>query len=165
MIYIINGYAESGKDTFVDLVRQSLKVVPVINISSVGQIRSIAQDYFGWDGVTKDTKTRQLLSDLKNLQTAYCDGPFNFMCNQIDFCFDGSVIFVHIREIDEIRKMVDRYPDAKTILIYRPDFEKDVINDIYNYRYDLNIFNDGTLEDLGMKAKHFIHTEELVPDK
>lgn len=159
-LFILNGYAQSGKDTFADLIRQTLvnnkPKVDVYNISSIGEIRSIARDYFGWDGVTKDTRTRQLLSDLKNLQTAYCDGPFKFMCNQIDFCFDDSVIFVHIREIPEIKKMKEHYPDATTVLVYRPDFEKDVITDIYNYRYDVVITNEGTLKDFEMTAKRFI---------
>lgn len=153
-IFILNGYAQSGKDTFVSLVSKNLNK-PVANISSIGEIRAIALTYFGWDGGTKDTRTRQLLSDLKNLQTEYCDGPFKFMCANIENS-NYEVGFVHIREISEIKKMKEHYPDATTVLIYRPDFEKDVFTDIYNYRYDAVITNEGTLKDFEMAAKRFI---------
>jgi len=166
-IVIINGYAGSGKDTFVDLVKGSLPSGYLVeNISSVGEIRDIAFGYFGWDGVSKDMKTRQLLSDLKNLQTAYCDGPFNYMVDMI-MSFKNraklAAIFLHVREVDEIKKLKDRFPDAITVVIVRPDHDQccDVVNDIYTFRYDENIYNDGTLLDFKMKAKRFIFDHEL----
>jgi len=166
-IVIINGYARSGKDTFVQMVEEELVNHLVLNVSSVDEIKEIAIEYFGWDGVEKSTKTRQLLSDLKILQTSYCDGPFNYMVRRINefrevtTILEKAAIFLHIREVDEIRKMKSHYPDAITVLMYRPDFEQDVISDIYNYPYDVTISNNGNLNDLRLKAKLFIENNEL----
>lgn len=154
--FIINGYAQSGKDTFVEMVREEVaELTYVVNVSSIGEIRQIATRYFGWDGITKDTRWRQLLSDLKNLQTQHCDGPFKFMEKHI--LENSGLLFLHIRETPEIDRFKTKYPEIITILVKRNGYQKDVVGDVEDYNYDLIIRNDGSLDDLGKNVKTFVN--------
>lgn len=65
MIFVINGPARTGKDTFVNIYREERKkdLVYTYNISTVDFVKTIAKEC-GWDG-TKDEKNRKFLSNLK----------------------------------------------------------------------------------------------------
>ena len=70
-VVVINGYAESGKDSFVELAKQ---FVNLKNYSSVDEIKSFLYQ-IGWSG-EKDNKTRDFICELKKMLTAYNDYPF-----------------------------------------------------------------------------------------
>ena len=77
-----------------------------------------------------------------------------------DFSSDDVLCFVHCREPWEIQKFVDIL-GAKTLLIRRPEIEDSVQSnhadsEVFNYNYDFEINNDGTLWDLEKKAVNFI---------
>ena len=156
-IFVINGIATSGKDTFVELVSE---FVPTKNISSVDKIKEIAK-LIGWDGESKTEKDRKFLSDLKLLTSKYCDMPFQYMKEQVEN-FNNSkdlCLFLHIREPEEIKRAVKEF-NAKTILITRNSVEQIMSNmadaNVYNYEYDYTIHNDGTIEDLKKVAEQFV---------
>lgn len=148
-LFIINGSACAGKDTFVIQCRNHLvennSCRLVHNISSVDKVKEAAS-LLGWDGV-KDERGRKFLSDLKDLSTVVYSGPFNYM----KFCVEvlDGIIFFHIREPAEIAKFVRTFPQTKTIFIKRdsakvPNNHADQEVDLYNY--DFYIENDGTIE-------------------
>ena len=135
------------------------------------QIKAIASQ-LGWNGA-KDSKSRQFLSDLKDLSTNYNDGPFLYILGQI--LKDQNILFVHIREIEEIEKLKNWVQDMnanrsvndpqilsfKSIKLVRP-FVKSLSNNTgdlgsqKDYAYDEFIMNDGTLEELRLKAIRFV---------
>lgn len=71
-----------------------------------------------------------------------------------------GVIFVMCREPQEIQKFVDRL-GALTLCVRRATVENSETSnhadaDIFNFKYDYYIDNNGTLEELEQKAKEFL---------
>lgn len=156
-VFIINGNAGVGKDTFVEFVADSFSTM---NVSSVDKIKEIAR-MVGWSG-GKTEKDRKFLSDLKLLCTDYNDMPLNSMKEKYEEFInnnDLNFLFLHIREPKEIEKARMIF-DAKTILIKRDSVKHITSNmadaNVYNYNYDIVINNDSTLEELKEKADCFI---------
>ena len=109
----------------------------------------------GWDG-KKDDRSRKFLADLKQLSIEYNDYPTLWATAQYrDFlASDGEVMFVHIREPEEIAKFVKATDGAaKTLLVRAGDrikrgaFGNAADDLVENYNYDLYFMNDKTLED------------------
>ena len=147
---VINGAGGVGKDTLCELAAKHFKVK---NISSITPIKEIAK-LCGWDG-TKDNKARKFLSDLKRLCVEYNDYPTLWAKEQYDSFLDSDeeIMFVHIREPEEIQKFVDATGGAaKTLLVRggkRMSKEKygNVSDDgVENYSYDLYYLNESSLD-------------------
>ena len=156
-IIIINGTGGSGKDTFVSFCKEEKNV---LNISAVDKVKEAAQILVGWNG-EKDDATRKLLSDLKKLSIEYNDYPTKDIKSMADKFLesDDELMFIHIREIEEIEK-TKKLLNAKTLLLTNPRVELITTNisdaNVNEYNYDYYILNDGSLEDLKNKAKEFI---------
>jgi len=157
-VIIINGTGGSGKDTFVEFCAKFAKVT---NISSVDKVKEAAKILVGWNG-EKDEKSRKLLVDLKKLSIEYNNYPAKYINEQYELFKNSKsdYLFIHIREIDEIEK-TKTLLNAKTLLIRNPRVALITSNDsdgnVYNYKYDYTIENDGTLEELKQKAKEFVN--------
>ena len=72
---------------------------------------------------------------------------------------ENDIMFVHIREPEEIKKVVDRV-GALTLLITSNRVEVITSNGsdarVYEYEYDDVISNDGTIDDLSNKAMSYV---------
>jgi hypothetical protein len=149
-VVIINGAGGVGKDTLCELASRHFKVT---NISSITPIKEIAVS-FGWDG-SKDDKSRRFLAELKRLSVEYNDFPTAWATERYrEFLLtDSDILFVHIREPEEIAKLV-RATDgrAKTLLIRggertRQTAYGNAADDLVeNYGYDYYYVNDKTLD-------------------
>ena len=146
---VINGAGGVGKDTLCDLAAKHFKVR---NISSVDPIKDIAK-MCGWDG-TKDDRSRRFLSDLKKLTVDYNDFPTVWASARYRefLSSEYEILFVHIREAEEIAKFVKATDGAaRTLLIRGGDRMKkssygNVSDDLVeNYNYDYYFVNDKTL--------------------
>lgn len=156
-IIVINGIAESGKDTVCDIVKKRYKTK---NISSIDLVKELAKR-IGWDG-NKDEKGRKLLSELKQLLTAYNDAPMKdclTKCGQ--FLSSGAeILFVHIREPEEITRFiveVQNYYSSIPVKICSLLVSRKQANRTWNnvsddgvshYDYDYIIENNGTMKEL-----------------
>ena len=147
---VINGAGGVGKDTLCELAAKHFKVK---NISSITPIKEIAA-LCGWDG-RKDNKARKFLSDLKNLCVEYNNYPTVWAKAQYDefLLSDEQIMFVHIREPEEIEKFVlSTSGAAKTLLVRggkRMSKEKygNASDDgVENYSYDYYFLNENTLD-------------------
>ena len=151
VMFVINGAGGVGKDTLCDLAAKHFKVY---NISTIMPIKDIAA-MCGWNG-SKDDKSRRFLSDLKRLCVEYNDYPTVWAKERyLGFLeSDNQIMFLHIREPEEIAKFV-RATDgaAKTLLIRGGDRMKkahygNVSDDcVEDYCYDYYFTNDKTLEE------------------
>ena len=148
---VINGAGGVGKDTLCDLAAKHFRVY---NISSVDPIKEIAR-MCGWDG-SKDDKSRRFLSDLKALTIAYNNFPTVWAKERyLGFLeSDNEIMFLHIREPEEIAKFVEATGGAaRTLLIRGGDRMTkssygNVSDDgVENYTYDYYFTNDKTLEE------------------
>lgn len=164
-VFIINGAAGVGKDTFVEIAKYYIFIntsLPTYNISSVDNVKTAAK-ILGWDG-EKDAIGRKFLSDLKDLSTINYQGPYNYMLNQVNSKTKG-IFFLHVREPHEIKYFVDNYSEiVKTILIKRDNietFENHADKNVDNYDYDIIISNKDSIECLAQIVDKFVQKEIL----
>jgi dephospho-CoA kinase len=165
-VFVINGIAGSGKDTFVSMVGA---IVPTVNYSSVSKIKDAAK-LLGWDG-EKDDKSRKFLSDLKRLSARYNNFPFKCMVKKIIDFFDDDIhefLFLHIREPEEIERIV-RLFKIQTVLVKNDNVKQVTSNrsdaEVYEYDYDIIINNSGDLASLNKTAEKFCEQQRnrVVP--
>lgn len=158
-IFITNGSATNGKDTFAKMIGDYISTYKYSSIDLV-------KDMLEFAGVPKEPKTeekRLLYSDTKDRLTKYDDIPFKDIISIVtDFKnnkIEAEVLLIDIREPEEIARAVETF-GAETILVRNPNAKKVTSNhadrDVENYNYDYIIENDGTLEQLEMVAKLFV---------
>lgn len=166
-IFIINGPAGAGKDTFVQLVTYILNEYKnsfntVVNFSSVDKVKEIAK-LIGWTG-GKSERERKFLHELKKLSEEYYDLPFQSMKEKVSQFTNPSntksiFLFLHIREPENITRAVNEFK-ATTILLTRDSVKLITSNSsdarIFDYKYDIKIENNGTLQDLKITAENFV---------
>lgn len=164
-IFITNGMARSGKDTFAEYLND---FVPTLKYSSIDKVKDIAKQC-GWDG-TKDEKSRKFLSDLKILTSKFNNMPFRAIKTTVDqFKEDKEkrILLIDIREPKEIEKAKKAF-GAKTILIKRNDVKIITSNmadaGVFDYDYDFVIENNGTLDDFYWAVYNFAK-ENILNDK
>ena len=147
--FVINGAGGVGKDTLCDLASKHFKVY---NISTIMPIKDIAA-MCGWNG-SKDDKSRRFLSDLKRLCVEYNDYPTVWATERYHGFLESEnqIMFLHIREPEEIAKFVRATGGAaRTLLIRGGDRMKktsygNVSDDcVEDYEYDYYFVNDRSL--------------------
>ena len=186
-VVIINGKPQSGKDTFCKYAQgycDDDESANTLIISSVDPLKEMLTQ-LGWDG-TKTDKIRDMLMDMKQLWVQNQDGPTMFLFNNIlEFhkaCTgDDNIVFVHIREPEEIKKLVNALTgfesmgiDVISLLVIRKGGE-DTPNQpaetrrsddealINSYEYDVTINNDEDLIKLQELAAEFV--DKLLEDE
>lgn len=151
LVLVINGQGGVGKDALCDIAKKHFKVK---NVSSITPIKEIAA-MCGWDG-KKDDKSRKFLADLKQLSIEYNDYPTLWAHKQYEEFMnsDEQIMFLHVREPEEIQKFVDKTEGAaKTLLvragerIKRGVYGNSADDLVENYSYDYYFMNDKTLEE------------------
>ncbi len=171
-VIVVNGYPRSGKDTFVNFCKEKLGAFGV-SVSTVDFVKYLAAQS-GWDG-SKTPENRKFLSDLKDLLTEWNDVPWKKVeevfesikieCFQYGLRDSDFFLFIHSREPKEIERFQKEY-GALTVLIDREEVEGKQSNhsdaEVMNFNYDYIINNDGTLEELEMKAITFIESVKLT---
>ena len=160
---VINGAGGVGKDTLCELAAKHFKILNISSITPVKEIASIV----GWRGEKTD-KARKFLADMKSLLVEYNDYPTEWAKKRyIEFlASDYEVMFVHIREPEEIKKFVlATEGKAKTILIRagsrrREDSFGNAADDgVENYNYDAYYVND---KDLNVAENEFVELLNLI---
>lgn len=186
-VVIINGKPQSGKDTFCKYAQgycDDDESANTLIISSVDPLKEMLTQ-LGWDS-TKTDKIRDMLMDMKQLWVQNQDGPTMFLFNNIlEFhkaCTgEDNIVFVHIREPEEIKKLVNALTgfesmgiDVISLLVIRKGGE-DTPNQpaetrrsddealINSYEYDVTINNDEDLIKLQELAAEFV--DKLLEDE
>lgn len=150
-VIVINGKGGVGKDTCVDAVASKYIV---LNCSSITPIKRVAE-ILGWDYDDKSDGARKLLSDLKMASSKYNDFPYRYLLNKYEQFISGDsaqVMFVHIREPNEIARFKAKISECKTLLIKSRRTERvfgNVADDnVDNYDYDFVYYNDKPLDEV-----------------
>lgn len=147
---VINGKGGVGKDTLCELARGSFKIK---NVSSITPIKEIAAAC-GWNGEKTD-KARKFLSDMKRLTIEYNDYPTAWAMERYREFQDSDeeIMFLHIREPEEIQKFVSASGGkAKTLLVLGGDrmtksnYGNVSDDSVEEYNYDYYFTNDKDLE-------------------
>lgn len=158
-VVVINGPAQAGKDCFCQLCKDSFED-KIYSISSVDLVKTAAK-ILGWNKEKTDIN-RKALSDLKDLADKYFDSSYNYIKNMIEYYEDiipDGVLFIHIREPEQIERITNDF-NGYSLLIKNDRVNLVLTNhadrEVYNYKYDYIIENNGTIEDLKQKAIEFI---------
>jgi len=159
LVVAINGAGGAGKDSFCEAVAGRYRVR---NISSIDPIKKLAEQG-GWTYDDKSLSGRRLLAELKAAFTRYNDLPTRYVVDQYrQFLEDPAeeVLFVHIREPEEIEKFRRAVPDCRTLLVRSPRtgdkvYGNDADDCVENFDYDFVYRNDKTLEEMPADAVAF----------
>ena len=150
-VLVINGQGGVGKDTLCEIAAERYLVK---NVSSITPIKEIAA-LCGWQGEKTD-KARKLLADLKMVLVEYNDLPTLRAKEEYEKFLksEDDIMFVHIREPEEIAKFVAATGNrAKTLLIRGGERTKRALygnaadDRVEDYAYDYYFNNDKTLEE------------------
>lgn len=159
VVIIINGRGGVGKDTLCEIAAKYFRVK---NISSITPIKEIAGNY-GWNG-EKDSRSRKFLSDLKRAFIEYNDLPTQYLYEQYQIFLkdENQILFVHIREKEEIEKLKNLIDQSCYTVLVRRDL-KDIGNwgnasddEVEDYPYDLYYNNDKTLPETERDFAEFL---------
>lgn len=161
-IVMMNGVARVGKTTFATFCEKLQDKTTYI--SSIDLFKGIALTYYGWDN-HKDEKGRKLLSDLKIAAITY--NPEFILTLITPFLGVGrKCLIVDNRDISDIEVVYKYYPEELvSVLLTRPNTvvpnnEGDL--NVYKYKYDYVINNNGSLNDLQAKAKQFLKDINVI---
>ncbi len=143
---VINGRGGVGKDT---LCEAASAVYRVLNVSSITPIKELAKQC-GWQGEKSD-EARRFLAELKAAAVRYNDYPTRWVSERYREFLSGEneILFVHIREPQEIEKFVKATGgEAKTLLVRanrrmpRHTYGNASDDGVENYPYDYYFDND-----------------------
>lgn len=169
-VIAINGVSLAGKDTFVRLVSKHADA-DFCGVECISTIDPIKDFYskLGWDGI-KTPKHRKNLNLLKTMWSENCNGPLNWVKEQIweSERDNVAVLFIMVREFSEMVSIADLGQRmtgyGATMCVERSDLDIPPIEQDFldshpgDYRYDWVIDNptcDGPLIKLDRKAKAF----------
>ena len=174
MVFIINGYLGSGKDTFVAMVSKiweewkykcGLNQTKVVNISTIDYLKDIFKEQFNWDG-KKTPQVRRALAAIHKELAEWNDIPFVLTSEKIKQEHSkGNIVFVHCREPENIFKYSCAFQapaifiendNAKKAVWYNSRSFSNADKEVENYKYNIFIDNNGTFEDLEKQAENFI---------
>lgn len=171
-IIIIAGKARAGKDTTATMLKEiyEKKGKKILNIQYSSYIKEYAKKISNWDG-SEETKPRELLQQLgTDIIRKQIDEEF-FIKKIIDdlkvYSFFFDVVTISDArfkiEIDNPKKEFD---NIMSLHIVRPNFDNGLTEeqkqhrseidlDDYN-KFDYEIINDGTLDDLYDKVQELV---------
>jgi len=138
VVIIINGKGGAGKDTLCDIAGDTYGVRTVSSITPVKEIAALC----GWHG-EKDAKARRFLAELKQALLAYNDLPNTYLAGEYRSFMDGDadILFVHIREPDQIAAFKRSVPSKCVSLLVRSPaaacpYGNDADDRVEDYSYD-----------------------------
>lgn len=154
-IFILNGVAGAGKDTFAAILDE---FIPTYHISSITPVKNAARR-LGWNGA-KDEKSRNFLCEFKQFLNSHSTYIWDYLDEQVKV-FEKSnyqILLIDIREPLEIAKAFNRY-NCETILIKRDSendrYDNSADSNVFMYKYDYVINNDTDIGNLVHNTKKF----------
>lgn len=177
-VIIINGAGANGKDSVVDYISETSGYL-VSSVSIIEPVRHCANLLLSMTGdFSYDKKSNEYRKFLANIKTAwdeFNDGPFNHLKNILRDMVDtgnDDMIFVHIRNTDQIRRMRkfvmnELGCNCYTMLVagrVDPDsYDNSEDAGVFDYNYNYIIMNKGDIEDLHDTVDEFLEDFKTNP--
>ena len=174
-IILLGGKANSGKDTAAEFIDEYYRSrgLDVVNIQIASYLKMYAKNIAKWDG-DNETKPRQLLQDLgTELIRKQIDQYFFIkrIIQDIDIYsrYFDVITISDGRLPEEFASIKLAYPETVTVHVTRPGFESRLTKDqkahvteslVDTIEYDLDIVNDGTIDDLQKQCIELVQTIE-----
>ena len=170
LVVVINGAPGIGKDTFIekckDYIADHYYSIKIYNFSSIQPAVDLAREYH-WN-TRKDPTSRNMLAEIKQYLDKWFDASFKYITQKIHNINDYilSIIFVHIREPENIDKLKEYYKDNKmvefiTLYIESDDYKiqegitnsSDLNTGNYDYDFRLEVPRVENKEDIDTVVK------------
>lgn len=174
-IIFIGGKANSGKDTAAEYIDEYYRSrgLDVVNIQISYYIKMYAKEIAKWDG-DNETKPRQLLQDLgTELIRKQIDEYFFIkrIIQDIDIYsrYFDIITISDGRLPEEFAAVKLAYPETVTVHVTRPGYSSKLSKDqkahvteslVDEIEYDLDLVNDGTLEEFQTKCIELVREIE-----
>ena len=173
-VILISGKARHGKDTFAEILEEKLyqRGYSTVVDRFAKYIKGYLKDYYKWDGVTKSEEVRQ---KLQILGTDIIKEKLNYKCfHSLRLSQDFSIVqddfdyflVADARFEDEILVMKSMFPNKViSVRIERDNITGGLTKEqlqhksetaLDNFKFDVVIKNNGTLEDLSKEVDKFI---------
>ena len=172
----ISAKARHGKDTAAELIKEQLESrgQRVLITHFADLLKFICKQYFGWDG-NKDERGRTLLQHIGTDVVGKRNPAYwaEFVAG-ILYMFENEWDYVLIPDCRYPAEVatIERTFDTTVLRVERPGFDNGLTEaqknhpsevDMDNYRFDLILYNDGTLNQFNNKIKQFV-TEYLLEE-
>lgn len=175
-VFIIGGKAKSGKNTLAECFREELKnygyKACIINLTT--PLYSYAKEHFAWNEYS-DEKPREFLQKVGieiikeklGKQTFLLDRAIEDI--EILSCFFNAFIIADARLKMEFDYLKEKYPDAVTIKLIRPNFDPELTieeskhiteKDLDNYNDFNYIIENTSIDSLKLASKEILKAEE-----
>lgn len=174
-IILLGGKANSGKDTAAEFIDEYYRSrgLDVVNIQIASYLKMYAKNIAKWDG-DNETKPRQLLQDLgTELIRKQIDQYFFIkrIIQDIDIYsrYFDIITISDGRLPEEFASIKLAYPETVTVHVTRPGYESKLTQDqkahvtetlVDTVEYDLDVVNDGTIDDLQKQCIELVQTIE-----
>ena len=174
-IILLGGRANSGKDSTAEFIDEYYRSrgLDVVNIQIATYLKMYAKNIAKWDG-DNETKPRQLLQDLgTELIRKEIDQYFFIkrIIQDIDIYsrYFDIITISDGRLPEEFASIKLAYPETVTVHVTRPGFESKLSKEqkahitetlVDEIEYDLEIVNDGSINDLQKKSIELVQTIE-----
>jgi hypothetical protein len=174
-IILLGGKANSGKDSAAEFIDEYYRSrgLDVVNIQIAYYIKMYAKEIAKWDG-DNDTKPRQLLQDLgTELIRKQIDEYFFIkrIIQDIDIYsrYFDIITISDGRLPEELAAVKLAYPETVTVHVTRPGYSSKLSKDqkahvteslVDEIEYDLDLVNDGTLEEFQTKCIELVREIE-----
>lgn len=159
IVVLINGRAQSGKDTFVKYVKQYIEEKESVTVSNRSRTDPVVDvlNSLWWDGKKTD-EVRQLMKTL--VEFGDCTGKNK---TYYETCLDilSGILFFHVREpfyLKQYKEIAqEKGKQVVTLFIHRNTAcDKDhQWTDLERFGYDYRVQNNGTLDELQKEAELF----------
>ena len=173
LIILMNGCGGSGKDTFEQMVTESLLEqktdVAVYHVSTIDPIREIEKTLATLNGepyIQDKDCHRKACAELKRIWDEQYHGSFKYLKPILE-CYDtmcyntqeAAVVFIHVREPHNLQRLYDAHADGSlvphcsewditSVLLYGrtnpEDFDNTSDRDVENFEYEVYIDNDAS---------------------
>ena len=170
-VICISAKARHGKDTAAEILKEIFEAEGkrVLITHYADLVKYVCRTFFDWNG-EKDTYGRSLLqmvgTDIVGAQQP--DFWVNFIISILTFFKDkwDIVLIPDCRYPIEVEK-ISKHFDTQLVRIERPNFISPLTSEqlkhksetaLDNYKYDIKIINDGTLEDFRLKLEAYVTT-------
>jgi len=171
-IFLISGYAESGKDSTAKILKDNLTGNSLV-LHFADYLKYIAKEYMGWNGL-KDIEGRTLLQKLGTekvrMQLKWPLYWVERVCDIIQILEGDYDYFLipDLRYINELHYPIAIFPNKVTsIRVKRLNFENDLTpeqrnhiseTELENYSHDYYIQSPSGLDHLEKEVKSFIYS-------
>lgn len=160
-LFLMNDFIVTHNTTFEETIQsyaQHTYHKDTSILSIITPIKSIAKR-IGWDG-KKDNKDRAFLHDLKVLLHNYNNYDYDYIERYVQYAWElqRDVVFIDMREYEDIAWFKSLYPETKTILITKGEektYGNPADDNVNNFLYDYVIKNDSDLQTFRDKAITF----------